>query len=386
MKIEVAKADLESALAIAGIATATNGADLSTHYLFRLKDGQVEVLSASERVFARAPMVTSVEGDDGDAFTIEAWRLNKWISGVSDGVLKLSADGGGDVHASGPRSKVRFRSLDPSKFPYWDGLEASSEDVGTIDPRALSRALSVSRWFVSADDTSKPELCQVEAVDGVLWATDRRALSSVEMPLLPELNIRIPGKQVAAVVRFLNEKGSVETDITVRQASRSVDDGGGAHCTLVRADGAYVGVTRPTSSFPTLNVDREAEDDSKLEIDQAEFLSAIAVLTAGAPKGHESVTFSYDHKEKEVKLTMPCEAGGEDEYPLSLAKVTNGEKWVKPFTVDYPYINGIGSTFGLDSLTFGVNERGRGGFISFRHNDEEGKNGNRYFSVIVWWT
>jgi hypothetical protein len=188
------------------------------------------------------------------------------------------------------------------------------------------------------------------------------------------------------------EKKTVEGGLVVRKAERDFEDGGGAHCTFVRSDGAYVGVTRPTSNFPTLNVDRDAKDDAVLELNAEEFNSAIAVLSAGAPKGHESVTFSYDAETKVVSLSMPCDAGGEDEFPLQLAKVTDGEKWDTSFTVDFPYIQGIGDTFGLDQLTFGINKRGNGGFISFGHQDEEEvaegaeNSGNRYFSVIVWRT
>jgi hypothetical protein len=120
MKIEVAKSDLEKALRISNI-TVGSGADLSSHYLFRVNGGSVEILSYDMRAFSRAPLKSTFQGEDGDAFTIEAWRLDRWVSGVGDGTLSLSYSEG-DVQATGPRSKVRFRSLDPSKFPFWDSL------------------------------------------------------------------------------------------------------------------------------------------------------------------------------------------------------------------------------------------------------------------------
>jgi hypothetical protein len=387
MKISVAKTDLHNALAIAGI-TVESGNDLSGHYLFRLKDGACEVLSYGLRSFASAVITAAeIEGEDGDAFTVEASRLNQWMSGVSGNkALTLQNDEEGQVTLQGERTKIRLRSLDPTKFPFWDDLLSKGEVIGSIAPGALARALACSRWFVSEDDTSKPELCQVEAVDGVLWATDRRALSSVMMPRLPELSVRIPGKDVPAVLRFLSEKRTQEAAvIEVIQAERPFEDGGGACMVLKRPDdGAYIGVTRPTASFPTLNVDRDEKDQSILKFSREEFNSAIAVLLAGAPVNHPSVTFRYDEKNG-VSLAMPCEAGGEDDFPLESAEVMNGENWDTEFVIDYAYIKGIADTFNLDQIEVGVNKRGRGGFVSFRHSDvEEDGKGNDYFSVIVW--
>ena len=386
MKIEIAKQDLETALSVAGLGTGTFS-DLSGHYLFRIKDGKAQVLTFEARLFAMAPLTCNVEGDEGDAFTVEASRLDKWMGGVSDGVLTLSSEGDGMVTAKGSRSKVRFRSLDPAKFPFWDALFEARKSVGSIDPESLARALSVSRWFMSTDDTSKPELCQIEAVEGVLWATDRRALSSVEVPSLPTLGIRIPGKDVSTVVRFLSHKQTTSSMVELFEAERSKEDGGGSCAIMVRGDGSYLGITRPVVEFPSLNVDRESDAPVKITLDRNEFGAALAVLSAGAPKGHESVTFHYDQEEKALSVSMPCEAGGDNKYPLMLAQVEGGDEFDTEFTVDHPYITGIGNTFKLDTLEFGVFKRGRGGYISFSTEDEdESGNGNRYFSVVVWRT
>lgn len=386
MKFEVAKQDLEAALSVASVAVESGVSDLSSHYLFRFREGLLEVLTYGMRLFARAPFIASVDAEEGEAFTVEAWRLDKWMAGVGDGVLTLSADGSGDVHAKGPRSRVRFRSLDPSKFPYWDETLATAEAIGSAPARTITNALNLARWFVSADDTAKPELCQIEAVNGVIWATDRRALSSVEIPLLPELGIRVPGKAVASVLKYLGDKATQQGDLEVLQAERSFEDGGGAFAIFSRADGAYLGVTRPTSQFPALNVDREAVNDAVILVDVEELNAGVSVLLASAPKGHEAVTFSYDPDSDKVSISMPCEAGGTDTYPLALTKVQEGaDNFDVPFTVDYPYIVGIASSYGVDQIEFGICKRGRGGYISSAHADE-GETGNRYFSVVVWRT
>jgi len=383
MKVTVPKTVLESALQVSTITVGSGGNDLSTHYLFRVRGGNVEILSYNQRIFSAVPMECEVEGEDGDSFTIEAWRLDKWVSGVGSGSLVLHSDGEGSVSAKGPKNKIRFRSLDPSKFPFWDGLVREAKSTGSVAPSSLCRALSLARWFVSADDTTKPELCQVEAIDGVLWATDRRALSSVEIPTLPNLNMRLPGKEVGNIMRFLSLKETTAQEIEVQSAERSPDDGGGACAILVRADGAYVGISRPMSEFPILQVDRNSADEAMFDLDVEEFTNALAVLSASAPKNHESVRVRY--VDNSLVLSMPSEAGGEDEYILTTNNVENGELFEEGFVVDYPYLKGIAATFDLDTLRLGVNKRGRGGFVSFR-NADEGDDGNRYYSVIVWRT
>lgn len=392
MKIEVAKQDLEYAISVVSLAVGP-GNDLYSHFLFRTRNGKAEINSDDGvRLFAGCPLISTFEGDEGDAFTVEAWRLVKWMDGAKDGVLSLTFDGKGVEAKDSSGRKIRMRTLDPKKWRHNDALLDSATSVGSVEPQTLSRALALARWFVSPDDSSKPELCQIEAKDGVLWSTDRRALTSVVVKNMDDLNIRVPGKDAAAVIRFLNDKAAGDT-VEIKEAERPLDEGGGGNASFWRADGSYLGVVRPTNAFPTLNVDREAEDDAKLILDVPEFKAALNFLSAGAPKGHDSVTFKYDPNEGPegtVTLQMPCEEGGEngvDNYAMSLAKVLDGKsKWEKDFTVGMRYIQGIGDTFGLETLEFGVNARGRGGFISFRYQNEDDPSDNDYYSVIVWKT
>ena len=381
MNIEVAKSDLEVALKVAST-TVGSGSDLSSHYLFRYRDGQAEVLSYDMRVFSRAPFTATVEGDDDAAFTVEAWRLDKWISSVGDGVLTLTCDDQGQVTAKGPRSKVKLRSLDASRFPYWDGLMAEAEDVGDVAPATLRRALSLSKHFVSSDDTSRPEICQAEATDGVLKATNRRAVSSVTVRDLPGLDLRVPGKDLSVILKFLSDKTTQEDDVSVKRASRPDGSGGGAAAIFLRPDGSYVGVSRPTTAMPKLPIEIE-DSDVTLSVNIEEFNGAVDVLLSSAPKGHEAVSFSTG-EDGTLYLAMPSEAGGIDEYPMIQSSATGfGDT---TFSMDYSYVGAIADMFDLDTLTFGVHQRGRGGYVSFAYEDEGATedSGNHYYTVIVW--
>lgn len=368
MKISIAKRDLESALSVTKISV-SGDADLSGHYLFRYRGGKIEILSYHQRVFSLAPVVSSVEGKEGEAFTVEAWRLDKWVSGVTDGVLTLTSEGA-DVTCAGGRSKIKLRSLDPSKFPYWDKLAASAKSSGSTDPASLSRAISVSRWFVSADDTSKPELCHIEAVKGIFFATDRRSFSSVEIPGLENLGVRIPSKDVGPLVKFLTEKGTVEAGtVEVREASRPSTEGGGASF-FFRPDGSYFGVSRPNTELPPLSKEyRDAPADFLLLLDHAELTSAAAMLSAAAPKGHERIAFKIS--EGAVSVAMPSEAGGTTEAALTLAVVKGPADLSVEFQIDYAYLQGQHSTFGGDQIEVGCSQRTGGGFCTFRHFDSE---------------
>lgn len=381
MNIEVAKQDLVAALKVVSL-TVGSGSDLSSHYLFRLHEGSTEVLSYDMRVFSRSPMVANTEGSDGDAFTVEAWRLDKWVSSVGDGVLTLSSDTKGEVIAKGPRSRIKLRSLDASRFPFWDGLMAESADVGEIDPRVLNRALGMSRHFVSTDDTNRPELCQAEAIGGSLKATNRGAVSDVLIRDLP-LSLRILGKDIPTVLKFLSDKTTQESNITIKEASRPDGAGGGAAAIFYRPDGSYIGVSRPVVALPSLSLSIETSPVT-ISLNIEEFMGAIDVLLASAPKGHEAVTFSSN--EGILTLSMPSEAGGSDEYPMIHSTETGLEE--VSFSLDYSYLKTLADLFSLDTLTLGVHQRGRGGYVSFLHDEgndsDENPSGNCYYTVILW--
>lgn len=437
MKIEVAKPDLEIALNAVRVALGSE-TDLSSHYLFRVKDGKVQVNTYGMRVFAGAPLVCTLsEAKEGDAFTVEAWRLDQWLGGVAEGVLTLTYEGTGEVTAKSKAGRVatRLRSLDPAKWPHNDALLLLSKDVGTAPTSTLVEAISITRHFVSKDDTNKPEMCVIETLDGRLMATDRRAFIVATVPALPTLSIRLLGKDIPALLKFLSAKDASE--VTIKTAERPASDGGGANATFWRPDGTYFGMTRPSvEKFPQISPDYTAEHPFSLEIDVEEFKSALAVLEAGAPKQHETVTFKFAPNEGPggtVSLVMPCEAGGTDEYPLTLARVKEyevriedklnaagqpvlnaknqpvkttrrekeaprGSKWNREFSLNQRYILSIADVFGLSTIVFNGLDRGKGGILDVFHAPagaaSPAKDGaqaspsaaNEYYMALVWKT
>jgi len=379
MKIEVAKIDLEAALAVSTL-TVGSGTDLSSHYLFRKTGSGVEILSYDMRTFSGIPLKCVSEGED--AFTVEAWRLDKWLSGVADGLLTITSDANGEVTAKGTKGRIRLRSLDPTKFPYWDRLYSDAKVDGTIVPSTLNRAINVSKCFVSTDDTQKPEICQIEAINGTLWSTDRRALSHVRVAM-PELNMRIPGKDIPTLTKFLSLKDTLNGDVTLLTSERSANDGGGACAFIRRVDGGYIGISRPNAPFPKLDVNPDNDDESSFVLDLVDFKAAVSVLSASAPKNHETIRLRY--LDGRVIASMPSDAGGEDDYPITVkGDIVNGDAFADGFTVGHNYLKSIADAFGVAELKLGVNRRGKGGFIGVRHKDPAEVGATDYFAVLVW--
>jgi hypothetical protein len=252
--------------------------------------------------------------------------------------------------------------------------------MGEVAPAVLHRALSLSKNFVSSDDTNRPNICQIEANEGTLMATNRQVVSSILVRDLNNLSLRLKAKDIPTVLKFLSDKTTQDSDVELLEARR--EEGGGEAALLVtRPDGSYIGVSRSTLAMPRLPIEVE-ETDMRLNLDVTEFFGAIAVLLASAPKGHETVKFAST--DSALVISMPSDAGGEDEYPLITSTATGlGDL---TFSLDYSYLGAIVDQFDLDSISLGVHQRGRGGYVSFIYEDEGATedSGNQYHTVIVW--
>jgi len=372
MKIEIAKSDLNHALAVVSSTVNSSGSDLSSHFLFRIRGENAEILTCHNRTFSSTPLKCNFEGSDGQAFTVEAWRLEKWLSGVGDVAVVLQLEGA-EVRVSGGRSVVRLRSLDPQKFPFWDATIANANVTGSVPASRLASAIGYARQFVSSEDTTRPEIAQIEAIDGSLWSSDRRSVSIVKVEGLPDSSLRVSSKDLPAVIKFLNVAGS--DDVEVLESDSAVF--------FRRPNGSHIGASRPMVSFPRLKVD-ETEGEVWLQFPTSEFHAAINVLSAAAAKGNERIRFQIQGER--LWLAMDCEAGGEDVYPIDLTGNSNLSDFPEGgFAVDYGHLLSLCSHFSLDVLDLEVTRKGKGGYIAFRRENENGE-GNSYFSVIVWRT
>jgi hypothetical protein len=371
MKIKASKADLETALRVADIGIAGSGADLSTHYLFRVREGAVEVLSFNQRICASVPLKCEHEGEDSDAFTVEGWRLNKWLGGVGDVAVEIRQTSQSEVQVGDPKGSIDLASLDPAKFPFWDKTFTEAKSVTSLPSERLSSAFNYAKNFISDNDTTRPEISQVEVLDGSLWATDKKAVTLISLEGLDEAGLRVHGKDIPSVTKFLGLK---ETEsVEVLEHDRAVF--------FRRPDGALLGASRPVAQFPTLKVAKDGDDAIRWEINKEELLRGIQRLSAAADRDNTRLKFSFDKVSGKIVLGVKSVSGKENTFDIECVEQDNAETLPdEGFWLDYPYITHIVGHFGGDTVKFGINQRGKGGYVRFHHSSGD----DDFLTVVVW--
>lgn len=382
MKIEVAKPDLEAALQVVSIGTASTGSDLTTHYVFRHDDENgVQVYSSNNRLGCSMPVAgCKVEDtEDNDAFTVESWRLNKWIAAVEDTVLSLEFVDG-NVKATSPKGSVKFQSLDPSQFSYWDKTLAETKDGTQIAAKRLQAAFSHVKLFISDKDTTTPKLAVTEILNDSLQATDKGALAVVTIDELKKSNLRIHGKDLGQVLAFLS--ASADKTIDVREHDRCLF--------LVRDDGGLLSVGRPHHAFPDIGLDKKPDDPHWWTVRADDLQSAINALSASASKEDKRLNFRLE--KSMVALSMTAASGEKVTLHLEAQeKGSGGEDSVAMpddgFDIAYPYLLKLLGQWKDEVIKFGLNPqldkktgKPRGGWVRFR----EDRDGDDYLTLLVW--
>ena len=371
MKIEAAKRDLEQALQIATIGVSGSGDELASHYLFRIIGGAVEVLSANgQRIFTGSRLKCDHEGEDGDAFTVEGWRLRKWVDAMPDAVLTLNYEDA-LIRAKGPKTTVRWASLDPSKFPFWDSTLDKAKTIGSMSTAKLHQALSYSRQFVSDQENRHPNLAALEARDGSLFSTDQGAVSMVTFDEIKDSELRIHGKDAPAVLAFLSVKGSDTVEILEHE-----------RCLILRReDGGLLGVARWTYAFPNLSLDREEEDKCGWVVRTEDLRSGISTLSCSASKDDTRLFFQWDAENSQVVLSMLSTTGDRDVFPIDCIEHHNMDSFeAEEFSFSHTYIPAVTAGFEDDSLKFGINWTEKNGYIRFLHEKDDVS----HLTVVVW--
>lgn len=371
MQIKASKADLETALRVADIGLAGSGSDLATHFLFRVREGGVEILSFNQRICTAVPLKCQYEGEDGDAFTLEGKRISRWLGGVGDVAIEIQTVDIGEVRVSSPRSTIDIPSLDPAKFPFWDKTFSDAKSVASVASERLAGAFNYAKSFIYDTETNLPEISQVELVSGSLWATDKKAVTLITLDGLADAGFRVHGKDVASVTKFLGLKETA--DVEILEHDRTVF--------FRRAGGAVIGASRPIAKFPTLKVDKDGEDAIWWEIKTEELLRGIQCLSAAADWDSTQLKFSFDADSGKVVLAVTTVNGKENVYPIECIEQNNAEELPDSgFWLNYPYLSHIVGHFGGGTLKFGINQHKKGGYVRFRHASGD----DEYLTVLVW--
>jgi len=376
MKIEVAKRDLESALAVVQIGTAGKGNDIQAHYVFRVSNSKVSIYSYNGRIGTSIPLVAEVQADEGEAFTVESWRLAQWLRASGDIVVSLESKDA-TVTATSPKGSVKFRSLDPSSFPFWDKTLESAKETLTVEASRLGAAMAHVRGFISKGETTQPEMAVTEARDGALWATDQGALTVVYLSELGGSHLRVHGKDIPSVRAFLATAN--DDAVTVFEHKRSTF--------FQRSDGGLLSVSLPTVPFVELD-EIEMNDPDKFwwSVGVDDLKNAIQQLSAGAAKEDTRLNLNFDAGTQEVLLSMTADSGATNVLRLTCPE-HGQEEGVGDFpregwSVDYSYLNKILATYkGGNTLRFGLFPAGDdGGWARLKEN----RDGDLYATILVW--
>ena len=251
MLFTVAKVDLEGALQTVGGCLSSSGADLTTHYLFRIPPkgdpDRMEVLTYSGRVSALCPFVASVTPGEKSAFTVEGWRLREWMKGVPDAaVIKFELDGKEPWLSCGGLPQ-NFSSLDPQNFPYWDKVIESAKITATLPASHLREALAAAKGFASDDESKTPEVCVCQVLKGTLIGTDKIGAIRVTLAGLGDCALRVHVKDTSGVLGFLGMM-EAQDEVEILEHDRAFF--------LRRSDGAFYGrvgsrsISRPSRCPP----------------------------------------------------------------------------------------------------------------------------------------
>jgi hypothetical protein len=399
MKIEVAKQDLEAALGVVSIAASASGTDITTHFIFRYKEdlNVVEVLANNNRLGASMPMICNTNIDsDVQAFTVESWRLKQWISAVQDAALTLELVEG-QVKATSPTGSVKFPSLDPKLFPYWDETFEATEPGVKVQAKRLNAALVHTRLFISDKDTTTPQYAVTEVKEESLLSSDKAALAVVTLqdkefsqekdaegndvdvvttvPVLTESHLRLHGKDLGHVLSFLSSCG--DDPVEIREHDKATF--------FIREDGGALTVGRPVHAFPDITLDKKPDDPHWWTVKTDDLRSAVKVLVASAAREDHKLNFRM---EKEmVGLSMNSVSGDRSTLhlealehgsmdPDAMPKNEEGElEDLVPmpeegFNISYPYLLKLLGQYKSETIRFG------------RFREERG--GDDYLTLLVW--
>lgn len=379
MKIEVAKSDLDKAVSVVALVPSGKGADLATHFLFRHRDDLTEILAYNGHLGASMPLVCNAsvfEDEETAAFTIEAWRLQQWIRAADDAALTLESKDA-TVTATAPSGSVKFRSLDPSGFPFWDKQLSNAKKTMEIDAKRFEAALKHAKEFVFQGDTSKPEMAVTEIRDGILWSTDQAALSMVTLEEFAKASLRLAGKDIAPVLSFLGNSG--DETVTFWEHKKSMF--------IRREDGAVLTVGRPTTPFLELEDIEDVEDAHWWSVGTDELNRAIQQLVASAAREDFRLNFNFDPADQKILLTMTADSGSPNTLRLACPEFGSTEDVeegmpTEGWTVEYHYITRVlGSYKGGKTIKFGLNPAGEdGGWTRI----VEDRDGDKYLTILVW--
>jgi DNA polymerase III sliding clamp (beta) subunit (PCNA family) len=396
LEIQVAKGVLDKGLSLV-VPSLSKDSDITGHFVFRVANSKVEVLTANGRVFGSCPIEAEVDVESG-GFTVEAKRLKQWLQNVGDGDLKIKAVGG-EITVISAEGDLPFQSLDPETFPYWDktlkrieklhkkrvkALEKDDPEISVPPPvkfkisaQRLCKALTYAKIFISTQETVTPHLCVTEVKAGSLVATNKATATTIVLDGLEKSTLRIHRNDVTAVVSFLGLAGS--DDIELLESDRVT--------VFRREDGALFGVSKVNDAFPDLDFD-QFHGGGWWALSPPDVAAAIQFIKAAADWDDKEVNLVDEgeniqfwmpsaHSKKRAMRSVGCIERG-----VGVDEDEDVDRF-EPFQLDLEVLLQVFSSWKGKTAKVEVyppNKKRRGGFIVLR----EDRDGDAYSTVLTF--
>ena len=375
MRIQVAKRDLDDALGVVSNSYNQSGTDITSHFVFRVDDdGTLKVYTFAGRLFSEAPVKCVVDDcETVKAFTVEGARLLAWVKAAKDAALELVYDSEESiVTATSPRGSMEFKSLDPASFPFWDAMWADVEEKGKVQADKLNAAIGYSRSFLYDKETKMPQLCLIECRDGMLWSSDQKSISLVEIEGLGNSNLRIHRNDASGVQRFLSTCG--ENEVTLMEHERSL--------LFKRGDGAVFGESRFNAQYPNLNVDRDVEPVVSWSVPVQDIKEGVPYLRSGASKEDMRLFFRREG-DGPLKMGTVASTGNrmDIEIPVIQDSKQDGAPEVVEFILNYADLLKVLQQWESDEVEFSIHMKGASkGYVRFR----EVRDDIDFLTILSW--
>lgn len=368
--MEINSTDLEAALRIVRT-TVGSSSDISSHYVFRSQRGGLEVLSYDGTTFSSA-VVPNVKVEDEVTFTVEARRLQALLSTVgANQALEVTVGDTGVGIRTNRGKPIPFYSLDPSLFPFWDGVLAEATLTVKIAADRLHAAFSHAKQFIIDQEAKAPHLCVAEFRDGVLFSTDNAGVSLVKVAGMEASSLRVFVKDLGNVLSFLaTAKGQ---DVELLESKRA--------SFIRRSDGSMFGETVFPHRFPNIPLDWEMNDDQTWGVFREELLGCLKLLQAGAKTDEPRVRFQKVGQEVVLSMTDPSGKLMSQSIPLvDFAQRQGGVTELPVFAIADTYVSKLLNGNEATKVSLGITKREKGGWI--RVLDQRGP--DTYLTTIAW--